>query len=56
METNQLICIGNRLTSFFVMREVRRFRLISRWGDFCWTRFLQIFGRVAPESAETVRY
>ena len=35
METSQLICVAYRLTGFFVMREVRGFRLISRWGGFC---------------------
>ena len=53
MENSQLICVVNRLTGFFVMREVQEFRHISGYGGFCWTRFLQIFGRVAPESVKT---
>ena len=54
METSQLICVANWLTGFFVIREMRSFHLISGWGGFCWTRVLQIFGQVSPESAETV--
>ena len=53
METSQLICAANQLTDFFVMHEVQGFHLIFGWGGFCWTCFLQIFGWVATESAET---
>ena len=31
METSQLICVANRLTGFFVIREVREFCMISGW-------------------------
>ena len=36
METSQLIYDPNRLTGFFVMREVRRSCLISVWKGFRW--------------------
>ena len=47
METSQSISVANRLTGFFMLRELRGFRLISGWRVFCWTCFLQIFGRVS---------
>ena len=36
METSQIICVANRLTGFFVIREVREFCMISGWGVFRW--------------------
>ena len=36
IENSRLICIGNWFTAFFVMHEVRGFRLISGWGVFRW--------------------
>ena len=38
VETCQMICVQNQSTSFFVMREVRRFCLISWWWGFRWAR------------------
>ena len=34
--TSQVICVGNCLTAFFPMRELRGFQLISGWGVFLW--------------------
>ena len=38
IETSQLIYVTNWLTAFFVMREVRGFRLISGLGVFSWVQ------------------
>ena len=38
IETFQMICVQNRSTGFFVMREVRRFCLISWWWVLRWAR------------------
>lgn len=48
MKTSQFICVGNRLTGFFVIHEVQGFHLISG------KRFQQVFGQVTSESAETL--
>ena len=47
METSQLICVANRLTGFFVTREVRKFCMISGWGVFRWAHgFCRILGEL----------
>ena len=47
-ETSQFICVANQLTSFFVMREVWEFRLISGWGVFRWVHgFCRFLGELS---------
>ena len=47
-ETCQMISVQNRLRGFLVMREVRRFCLISWWGGFDWARgFCRFLGELS---------
>ena len=47
METSQLICVANRLTGFFVIREARGFCMNSGWGVFRWTHgFCRFLGEL----------
>ena len=57
----QLMCIVFFVMRIFLLggtpREVRKFRLISGRGGFCWAHvILQCVGRIARESAEIVRF